>query len=94
MENLVVLTAVVVGLEALRFTPSGLSAITVELHHSSRQLEAGLSREVTARLKAVAFGSVAEQLSSSELNSLLTFTGFLASRKNAKHPILHISSIQ
>jgi primosomal replication protein N len=70
VENKVVLTAVIVEIEALRFTPSGLPAISIWLEHSSKQSEAGLEREVNASLKAVAFGSIAEQLSRIDLHNL------------------------
>lgn len=94
VENRVVLTAVIVKKEALRFTPGGLQAIVVMLEHESEQVEANFARQVRAQLKAVAFGSIAEQISEVGLNILLTFSGFLASRKNASYPILHILHIQ
>lgn len=51
-------------------------------------------REVKAVLKAVAFGAMAERLARQPIGSLWCFTGFLATPRNGKHPVLHIQDIQ
>ena len=51
-------------------------------------------RATPAAIKAVAFGSVAETLGKQALGSSWKFTGFLATPRNGKHPVLHIQSFQ
>ncbi len=94
MENRVALTACIAEAEPLRYTPAGLPAIALRLEHSSRQAEAGQPREVKASLKAVAFGTLAEQLAQLPVGSLWQFGGFLATPRNGKHVVLHVQDIQ
>ena len=94
MENHVALTACIAEATALRFTPAGVPAIELRLEHGSRQMEAGQMREVNAVLKAVAFGAMAERLARQPIGSLWRFTGFLATPRNGKHPVLHVQDIQ
>jgi len=88
------LTACIAEATALRFTPAGVPAIELRLEHSSRQTEAGQLRDVNAVLKAVAFGAMAERLARQPIGSLWRFTGFLATPRNGKHPVLHVQDIQ
>jgi primosomal replication protein N len=90
--NQVVLTACLAEANALRYTPAGLPALDVRLEHESEIEEAGQRRQVTAAVKAVAFGSVAETLVRQSIGSAWRFTGFLATPRNGKHPVLHIQS--
>ncbi|WP_119966724.1 primosomal replication protein N [Simplicispira lacusdiani] len=94
MENHVALTACIAEATALRFTPAGVPAIELRLEHGSRQMEAGQMRDVNAVLKAVAFGAMAERLARQSIGSLWRFTGFLATPRNGKHPVLHVQDIQ
>jgi len=94
VENHVALTACIAEATALRFTPAGVPAIELRLEHGSRQMEAGQMREVNAVLKAVAFGAMAERLARQPIGSLWRFTGFLATPRNGKHPVLHVQDIQ
>ena len=88
------MTACIAEATALRFTPAGVPAIELRLEHGSRQMEAGQLRDVNAVLKAVAFGAMAERLARQPIGSLWRFTGFLATPRNGKHPVLHIQDIQ
>ena len=78
----------------MRYTPAGLPALDLRLEHGSQQMEAGRSRQVTASLKAVAFGALAEKLGRQALGSQWTFQGFLASPRNSKSVVFHIQDIQ
>ena len=88
------MTACIAEAAALRFTPAGVPAIELRLEHGSQQVEAGQMREVKAVLKAVAFGAMAERLARQPIGSLWRFTGFLATPRNGKHPVLHVQDIQ
>ena len=88
------MTACIAEAEPLRYTPAGLPAITLRLEHESQQTEAGQLREVNACVKAVAFGSLAEQLAVQAVGSCWTFHGFLATPRNSKHSMLHLQAFQ
>ena len=92
--NQLLLTACVVELGTLRFTPAGLPALDLKLEHESTVMEAGKPRQVKAALKAVAFGAVAERLARQAMGSLWRFQGFLATPGTAKHPVLHVQDFQ
>ena len=79
---------------ALRYTPAGLPALDLRIEHSSLQQELGNTRNVTASVKAVAFGALAEKLARQEPGSQWTFQGFLATPRNSKMVVLHIQDIQ
>ena len=92
--NQVVLTACIVEASALRYTPAGLPALDFRLENESEIEEAGLKRQVKVAVKAVAFGSVAETLVRQPIGSAWCFSGFLATPRNGKHPVLHIQSFK
>jgi primosomal replication protein N len=90
--NQLVLSARIAQAGALRYTPAGLPALNFDLEHESEVIEAGQARQVKAAVKAVAFGSLAETLGKQAIGSSWKFTGFLATPRNGKHPVLHIQS--
>ena len=92
--NQVVLSACIVEASALRYTPAGLPALDFRLEHESEIEEAGQKRRVLAAVKAVAFGSLAETLARQPIGSPWRFTGFLATPRNGKHPVLHIQQFE
>jgi len=90
VANRLQLTASVVALDGLRYTPSGLPALNVRLEHSSSMTEAGQVRAIKAAIKAVAFGAVAERLAGQVVGSDWCFTGFLTTPLNGKHVVFHL----
>ena len=86
------MTACIAEASALRYTPAGLPALNFTLEHESEIEEAGQKRQVAVVVKAVAFGSAAETLARQPIGSSWKFTGFLATPRNGKHPVLHIQS--
>ena len=90
--NQLVLSACIAEASALRYTPAGLPALDCRLEHESEIIEAGQTRQVKTAVKAVAFGSAAETLGKQPIGSLWKFSGFLATPRNGKHPVLHIQS--
>jgi primosomal replication protein N len=91
--NQVVLEARVTERGALRYTPAGLPALDLLLSHESTVTEAGAPRKVRMDLKAVVIGALAEQLSRVEMGSAHRFAGFLASQRNGRGVVLHITSL-
>jgi primosomal replication protein N len=94
IANQLVLTACIVELEALRYTPSGLPALNLKLEHESEIYEAGQLRQVKAAVKSVAFGVVAERLVKQAVSTSWNFNGFLATPRNGKYVVFHIQEFQ
>jgi len=90
--NQLVLNARIAEAGALRYTPAGLPALDFRLEHESEVTEAGQPRQVAVAIRAVAFGSLAETLGKQAIGSSWNFTGFLATPRNGKHPVLHVQA--
>jgi len=96
--NHVELTACIAELSALRYTPAGIPAVNFILEHESEISEAGItgqaSRQVKLTVRAVAFGSLAEQAIQLPLGKTLRFTGFLINARTSKSVVFHIQAFQ
>ena len=88
------LTACIAELAALRYTPAGLPALDLVLEHSSQQQEAGHTRVVNLRIRALALGIQAERLSRQTVGSQWRFQGFLATPRQGRSVVLHIQEFQ
>jgi len=88
------LTACIAEQAALRYTPAGLPALDLILEHASEVEEAGQIRKVQLKLRALAFGSLAERLVKQAVGSVWTFKGFLATPRQGKSVVLHIQEFQ
>lgn len=88
------LTACIAEQAALRYTPAGLPALDLILEHDSEVQEAGQARKIQLKLRALAFGSLAETLVKQAVGSVWTFKGFLASPRQGKSVVLHIQEFQ
>ena len=91
--NQIELTARIAEISSLRYTPAGVPATNVVLEHESEQLEAGTQRQVKLSIRAVAFGTLAEQLARFELGRNCQFKGFLASARTNKSIVFHIQEL-
>ena len=92
--NHVELTACIAELSALRYTPAGIPAANFVLEHESEILETGVARKVKLTVKAVAFGSLAEQAIKLPLGKAFRFTGFLINARTSKGVIFHIQALE
>ena len=92
--NRVHLTARLVEISPLRYSPSGLPVVEVLLEHESQIEEAGMQRNVVLLLKSKAMGILAEKLALQAMQTTSLFTGFLANGKNSKSIVFHIHSYQ
>jgi primosomal replication protein N len=88
------LTAAISELVAQRYTPAGIPAIDLILEHESIQIEAGSERSVKLAIKAIALGAQAERLVKLAIGKPAKFKGFLASSKNGKGILLHITDYE
>jgi primosomal replication protein N len=84
------LSASVVQVQTLRYTPAGIPALNIVLEHESQVVEMDTPREVTLQLRAVAFGSQAESLARSGLDASYQFSGFMTNARNGKGLLFHI----
>ena len=91
--NHVDLTACIAELSPLRYTPAGIPAVNFILVHESEVLEAGSARQVKLTVKAVAFGTLAEQAVQLTLGKVFRFTGFLMSARTSKGVVFHIQAL-
>ena len=64
----------------LRRTPAGIPVASCVLAHESKQVEAGLVREVSVEVQAVALGDLAAVLAGGGSWDALRATGFLAAK--------------
>lgn len=89
--NQVRLTASVIELQALRYTPAGVPALELMLEHESEVQEAGQVRRVAFQTRAIALGDTAHLLADIPLGSRLELAGFLAAaRMGSSRLVLHI----
>ena len=84
------LSASVVQVHGLRYTPAGIPALNIVLEHGSEVMEMDTPRQVKLQLRAVAFGAHAETLARSGLDSSYSFRGFLTNARNGKGLLFHI----
>jgi len=88
--NRLSITATLVEVMALRYTPAGIPAIDAVLEHASGQVEAGQVRQVALRIRAVAFGAMAESLARLSLGTPWICHGFLTNTRNGKGIVFHL----
>lgn len=91
--NRLVLNAAIVERSAMRYTPADLPALDMRLAHESMVAEAGHQRQVRMELKSVVIGPMAEQLNRVELGVTRDFAGFLASQRNGRGVVFHITEL-
>jgi len=79
----------------LRRTPAGIPVVPCVLAHESRQIEAGIEREVKLELQAVAIGELAQMLSAATPGAKVSVTGFMAAKSaRSRSPVLHLNNIE
>ena len=92
--NRVVLSALLVERQALRYTPAGLPALDLSLKHESMVSEDGQPRKVSMEMRAVALGQITRSLSGMVLGTEALYGGFLAAARNGRGLLLHITSVE
>jgi primosomal replication protein N len=91
--NHVELTACIAEVSPLRYTPAGIPAANFVLVHESEMVEAGSTRQVKLTVKALAFGTLAEQTGQMTLGKTFRFTGFLVNARGSKSVVFHIQTV-
>jgi primosomal replication protein N len=88
--NQLVLTACLVEVSPLRYTPAGLPVLNFSLESESEVQEMGTKRQVKVSLKALAIGHLAESIGKQTLGSVWKFTGYLGAARQGKNVVFHI----
>ena len=92
--NQLVLTACLVEVSPLRYTPAGLPALNFSLESETEVQEMGAhlgaKRQVKVNLNAIAIGHLAESIGKQALGSVWKFTGFLGAARQGKNVVFHI----
>jgi primosomal replication protein N len=91
--NRMVLSAQLLERGAVRYTPAGLPAIDCRLVHGSAVTEDGQPRRVSLEIKALAIGAMSRPLGAMALGSAGMFAGFLASARNGRGLLFHITEL-
>ena len=91
--NRMVLSAQLLERGAVRYTPAGLPAIDCKLMHASTVTEDGSPRQVSLEIKALAIGVLSRPLGALALGSSALFAGFLATTRNGRGMLFHITEL-
>ena len=94
-SNRVLLGGRIAEMGDLRHTPAGTPIVEFAVNHVSRQVEAGLARNVECEVVAVAVGEAARKAALLEAGTAVRLEGFLASRsRGSRQPVLHVNSFE
>ena len=77
----------------MRYTPAGLAALDLVLKHESTVTEDGQPRKVSMEIKSVAIGAITQAVIALELGRAGVFAGFLATARNGRGLLFHITSL-
>jgi primosomal replication protein N len=91
--NRLVLSGKLAERGALRYTPAGLPALDLSLEHESEASQDGQPRKVSLQVRAVVIGSMVGPLSTLPLGSEARFGGFLATARNGRGMLFHITEL-
>jgi primosomal replication protein N len=91
--NRLVLSATLLERGALRYTPAGLPALDLSLEHGSEVSHEGQLRKVKLQIKALVIGSLVESVSRLPLGTQAHFAGFLATARNGRRLLFHITEL-
>lgn len=94
-HNLLRLSGRLVEIAATRTTPAGVAVRSCRVHHHSRQIEAGVVREVECEIEAVALGQQAHLVGQADIGTELMLTGFLARKSlHSAKLVMHVTQIE
>jgi primosomal replication protein N len=92
--NRLLLSACLLERGAVRYTPAGLPALDLSLKHESEVSEDGHPRKVAVEVRSLAIGSVTQALLAMALGTCGLFGGFIASARNGRGLLFHITSVE
>ena len=77
----------------LRYTPAGVEAMDCRLTQQTVAFEDGQPRRISLEIRALAIGAISRPLAAMALGSEGVFAGFLASARNGRGLLFHITSL-
>ena len=92
--NRLLLSGSVLQRSAPRSTPAGLPVLELVLKHESEVEQAGQPRKVSVEIKALAIGEITVLLTRLPLGSEARFAGFLASARNGRGWLFHVTEVE
>ena len=93
--NKLALTAQVIHIEDLRYTPAGIPLLSFVVLHVSEQIEAGMKRKVECEVTVKALGAIAETAKHLKIGEQITLTGFLAKRSaKSTQLVMHLHGFE
>jgi primosomal replication protein N len=92
--NRLLLSGSVLQRSAPRSTPAGLPVLELVLKHESEVEQAGQPRKVSVEIKALAIGEITVVLTRMPLGSEARFAGFLASARNGRGWLFHVTEVE
>jgi len=92
--NQTIVCGKIIKLGVLRYTPAGVAIIEFTIHHVSRQMEAGVARQIICEVLAVAMGKLALTIAEFQINSAVKLTGFINRKSRmSSQLVLHANHI-
>jgi primosomal replication protein N len=91
--NRLVLAAQLVERGAMRYTPAGLPALDLLLKSESEVSQNGQPRKVSIEIRAVVIGEITKSAQALALGSPALLAGFLASARNGRGLVFHVTEI-
>jgi primosomal replication protein N len=91
--NHLTLTASVIGVQALRYTPAGLPVLDMTLRHESEVVQEGQPRKVSVELRGRAVGSVVPAVQGLDIGASRDFSGFLGAQRNGRGVVFHLLQV-
>lgn len=77
-----------------RYTPAGVAVAEFKISHLSRQIEAGMPRQVECEVSAVALAQMAETIVDVTLGTRVKLIGFLAKKSRmSSQLVLHVNTV-
>lgn len=92
--NRLLLSGSLLQRNAPRYTPAGLQALDLVIQHQSEVEQAGQPRKVSLEIKALAIGDITAMLATMPLGSEARFAGFLASARNGRGWLFHVTEVE
>jgi len=89
-----VLAAQLLERGAIRYTPAGLPALDLILKSDTTVSQNGQPRKVSLEVKAVVIGELTKPALALGLGCPAIFAGFLATSRNGKGLVYHVTSIE
>lgn len=92
--NQTVICGKIIEIAGLRYTPAGVAVTEFKIGHVSRQIEAGIPRQVECQISAVALARIAETIAGLALGTKVKSIGFLAKRsRTSLQLVLHVNNV-